>query len=96
MSVIKLHESVDGKTKFVIRNVLPHQIPVLAAINSKNHIHPPTHTQTHTHTCVRACVHTYKVNTVSWHLVERLLKHQNCLSQESWPPGSYSDPEPPN
>jgi len=79
MSVIKLHESVDGKTKFVVRNVLPHQIPVLAAINSKNHI--PTHVPPHTHTHARACVHTYKVNTVSWHLVERLSQPRKLASR---------------
>ena len=85
MSVIKLHERVDGKTKFVVRNVLPHQMPVLAAINSKNHTHTHTHTR----------VHTYKVNTVTltW---RDCGKHQNCLSQDSWSLGSYSDPEPPN
>ena len=55
MSVIKLHESVDGKTKFVVRNDLPHQMPVLAAINFNNH--PPTHPPTHTHTRMRMCAH---------------------------------------
>lgn len=64
MSVIKLHESVDGNTKFVVRNDLPHQMPVLAAINSKNHT--PTHP--HTHIRAYACAHTYKVNMVSWYL----------------------------
>jgi hypothetical protein len=44
-------------------------MPILAAINSKNHTtHPPTHPHTHTHTHACACAHTYKVNTVSWHL----------------------------
>ena len=54
MSVIELHESVDGKTKFVVRNVLPHQTPILAATNSKNHIPLPP---PHTHTRARARAH---------------------------------------
>lgn len=74
MSVIELHESVDGKTKFVVRNVLPHQTPILAATNSKNHIPLPPHTHTRACARVHTFVHTYKVNTVSWHLVERLWK----------------------
>jgi hypothetical protein len=53
---VKLHESVEGKTKFVVRNVPPHQMPVLAAINSKNRTPtPPPHT--HTRVCVRMCAH---------------------------------------
>jgi len=64
MSVVKLHESAEGKTKFVVRNFLPHQMPGLAAINSKNHTPthppppPPTHTHTHTHVREHVRTHT--------------------------------------
>jgi hypothetical protein len=85
--------SVEGKIKFVVRNVLPHQMPVLAAIKSKNHTStqptpPPPHTHTHTHTraCVRMCAHIQGENNklaLAW---RDCGKHQNCLSQESWPP----------